>query len=222
MERQRRRLHAGPVMLCALVLTGLLLAIWQPIGLQRLLAFGQEAAGHPLAILAVILLMVLMFTFALPGSACLWLVAPFHPPIMATAIMVVGSVVGALGAYQVARRLGPDRAASRRGQRVMQILADRSDLATQCALRIFPGFPHAVVNYASGVLHLPLAGFLTAAIVGLTIKWAVYAAAIHNGMGAVQRGEGIDAIDVFPLFVLAALLLAGNWVRWYLERRQGR
>ncbi len=219
MSAPERTLRAGPWILGGLVIVGLVLAIWQPVSLALLLEWGRWLTGHPLILSMLVLVMVMMFTFALPASAFVWLIAPFHPPVVAVAILVTGSVLGAVSAYALARRLGRDAQLGRRTQQVMAFLSERSDLLTQCALRILPGFPHSVVNYAGGILRLPLPGFVGAAIVGLSIKWGVYSTAIHRGVGALERGELIDARDVVPLVVLAFLLLIGGWARRALERR---
>ena len=211
---------AGPLVLAALILAGVTLAIWQPVGLAQLLAWGERLTAHPLMLLVLIAAMALLFTFGFPGSVFLWLVAPFQPPLAATAVLLAGSVTGALGAYLLAKRLGSTRPLGRRGRQVVDFLSARSDLATQCALRLLPGFPHSAVNYAGGILRLPLRGFLLAALMGLGIKWAVYASAVHSGVGALERGEVIDFRDVLPLVILAVLLLLGAWARRMIERRR--
>ncbi len=218
MNGTRRTMQTGPWILGAFVAAGLVLSIWQPILLSDLLEWGQWLTAHPAMLALLLLAMVLMFTFALPASIFVWLVAPFHPPVVAVLILLTGSVLGAVSAYAFARRLGRDWKLGHNAQRVTAFLSRRSDLATQCALRILPGFPHSVVNYAGGMLRLPLTGFVLAAVIGLSIKWGVYATAIHRGVGALERGELVDAWDVLPLVILALLLLLGAWARRRLER----
>jgi uncharacterized membrane protein YdjX (TVP38/TMEM64 family) len=213
-----RRL-AGPLILAGFVLAGLVMAIWQPVEPAVLLEWGRWLTAHPAAPALLVLAMALMFTVAFPGSLILWLVAPFQPPFIATLVMVAGSVLGALGAYLLARKLGADEPPGPRGRRIRDFLTRRSDLATQCALRLLPGFPHSAVNYAGGLLKLSLPRFLLAAVLGLTVKWGIYATAIHRGVAALERGDVIGTRDLLPLFLLALLLLAGAWVRRSLERR---
>ena len=220
MTGNRWRALAGPLVLAALILTGATLAISRPVGLAQLLAWGERLTAHPLMLLVLIAAMALLFTFGFPGSVFLWLVAPFQPPLAATGVLLAGSVTGALGAYLLAKRLGSTRPLERRGRQVVDFLSARSDLVTQCALRLLPGFPHSAVNYAGGILRLPLRGFLLAALMGLGIKWAVYTSAVHSGVGALERGEVIDFRDVLPLVILAVLLLLGAWARRMIERRR--
>ncbi|BBI50854.1 hypothetical protein HORIV_32750 [Vreelandella olivaria] len=49
-------------------------------------------------------IMAVTLAIGLPGSIGLWLIAPFYPPVIATAMLTLSSVVGALGAYQIAAR----------------------------------------------------------------------------------------------------------------------
>ncbi len=99
----------------------------------------------------------------------------------------------------------------------MDKLERRGDFLTQCALRVLPGFPHSVVNFAAGLLRLPLSTFVMAAIIGLVLKWAVYASAIFGALEAVESEEAISANVILPLVALTLLLLAGAWLRRRVE-----
>ncbi len=201
-----------------LVITGLALAIWQPVGLVELLHWGQIVADRPLVIAAIVATMIVLFSFGLPGSLGLWMIAPFLPPLIATALLVSASVSGALGAYAVSSRLGSGWRPTGFALRMVAFLEKRGDLFTQTALRILPGFPHSVINFAGGVLSLPLLVFTTAAVIGLTIKWAVYATAIHGLADAVETGSAIQASTIAPLIILSILLLLGAWVRGRVKK----
>ncbi len=200
--------------LLALMLTGLLL----PVGVGDLLRWGAELAGHPAILLALILLMAVLMTFGLPGSMCFWLIAPFHAPLISVPLLVIGSVAGAYGAYRVGHRVGEATRPNRMAREVLKLLAKRSDFLTQCALRILPGFPHAFVNLAAGVLRLPLTSYLLAAVLGLSIKWLIYANAVHGMVSARQAEQALDFSTLLPLFALAGLLLLGNIARRLLLR----
>lgn len=192
-----------------LILVGFGLSVWQPFGLRELLDWGRLISDMPLVIAAILLVMVIMFSFGLPASFGLWLIAPFQPPVVSTALLVVASVLGALGGYMVSRRLRGDWKPTGFSAKVVDLLEERSDWATQMALRILPGFPHSVVNFAGGLLLLPLTVFLISATIGLTIKWAVYATAVYGLVDAVETGDAIQASALVPLIVLSALLIAG-------------
>jgi uncharacterized membrane protein YdjX (TVP38/TMEM64 family) len=206
------RRHWPVVLLLALVGLGLAAGSWNVVDVPALLAWGEGVAERPVAIVAVIVIMAVLFTLALPGSLGLWIVAPFHPPLIAVAILLAGSVSGAAGAYAAARWLGAPWVAGR-GARVVSVLSRRGDLFTQCMLRVLPGFPHSVVNYASGMLGLPVGPYLLAAVLGLGVKWAVYATAVHGAAEALEEGDPLSPEMLLPLFVLAAFLLVASRLR---------
>jgi uncharacterized membrane protein YdjX (TVP38/TMEM64 family) len=195
------------------VIAGLALAVWQPVGLDELLTRGERIGRSPLFLTVVVALIVVMFTLGMPGSLGLWLIAPFNPPLIATVLLVVASTSGALGAYFLAGHLHRDWRPSGMSGRVVKILERHGDMLTQTAIRVLPGFPHSVINFAGGVLRLPLAGFITAAIVGLSIKWAIYASAVHGITDAVAAGSVLRLDTLAPLFILAVMVLAGAWFR---------
>lgn len=215
------RRYAGAALLAVLVAAGLAFALWQPLEPAELLALGERWAAHPAMSLLVALAMALLFVFALPGSLGFWLIAPFQPWLFAVPLLVAASLVGGLGAYALAARLGHVQPLTPRAGRIREVLARRSDLLTLCALRIFPGFPHSVINYAAGALRLPLSRFVVATVVGLGVKFGVYAAAVRACVDALAAGEGIDPLAFWPLLVLALLLLGGVWLRHRLDSGAG-
>ena len=214
------QLNKKLLVLPGLILLGLVLAVWQPVEMATVLDWGRRLSSRPELMALVVLVMALMFTFALPGSTFLWLIAPFQPPWIATALLVLGSVGGAVGAHIMAGRLGKGWQPTPAAAKVFDLLSSRSDLLTQCALRILPGFPHSVVNYAGGVLKLPLPGFVLAATLGLTIKWAIYSSAVYGAVEAAEQGEAVNAMTLAPLFLLTVLLLIGAWFKRKVESRQ--
>lgn len=200
-------------MIVALLMLGLSLIAWQPVGLTELLNWGRILSEVPALIVLVLLVMAVMFAFGLPGSLGLWLIAPFQPPLIATLLLLAASVMGALGGYALARRLRGDWRPEGVGGEVFGLLERRSDLMTQTALRVLPGFPHSVVNFAGGLLLLPLTVFTLSAVLGLGIKWAVYASAVHGLVDAVESGAAIHVGSLAPLLVLSLLLLGGAWAK---------
>ncbi|MDI5933364.1 TVP38/TMEM64 family protein [Halomonas kalidii] len=192
--------------------------VWHSPDLAALQRWAEEASHHPLTMVSVILVMAVTLAVGLPGSIGLWLIAPFYTPLAATPMLIVGSVGGALGAYCLAARVGECFSPGTLTRRVMRMLEKRSDFLTQCALRVMPGFPHSVVNYAAGLCRLPLATFIIAAVVGLGIKWAVYASAIHGSLAAVEREDALGTVVVMPLVTLTLLLLVGGWMRRRIDR----
>jgi uncharacterized membrane protein YdjX (TVP38/TMEM64 family) len=213
------RRHWAGLLLGLLILAGLGLASWHTRELAQFLEWGDRIADFPVAIVAVVVLMAVLFTFALPGSLVFWVIAPFHSPLVSVIMLLIGSVAGAFGAHRFSHRVGKRWSPGKNAERMVELLEQRSDLLTQTALRVFPGFPHSFVNYAGGVLGLPLGPFLLAALLGLTVKWGVYATAVHGAVEAIETGDALHLGTVLPLFALAGLLLLGAFARRRLETR---
>lgn len=207
------------LVILALIVTGLILSIWQPVELADLLAYGRQMGDRPWFILTVIVVMALLFTFGLPGTLCMWLIAPFNPPWLATLILLTGSLLGAMGARFVGSKLRKGWKPGRIGGSVMGLLEKRSDLLTQTALRVLPGFPHSIINFAGGVLRLPLGIYMLAALIGLSVKWAVYSSAAHGATEALETGEPMSPSMLIPLIILTGLLLVGSWVKYRVQKQ---
>lgn len=204
-----------------LVVIGVWVVVTDPVDRDQLRVVGEWLAAHPSALLALLLLQVAMFALALPATLVVWLVAPFLGFALSVLLMVLGSVFGALAAWWVARWLGATARSRVVGHPVYKLLMDASDPITQTALRVLPGFPHSMINYAGGVLALPLPGFLAAAVVGLTLKWTLYVGAIQTLVDAGDESGAVDAIALLPLLLLAAFLMGGRWLagRWRARRQ---
>lgn len=185
-----------------------------------LFRWGAALTGHPLAMAGIVIGMALMMTFGLPGSLGFWLIAPFQPAIISVPLVTLGCVAGAYGAHRVGAGLGEHWRPTRLARQVLQLLAQRSDFLFQCALRIMPGFPHAFINLSAGVLRLPLSGFLLAALLGLGVKFTVYAQAVQGMVHASQAEEALGWSTMVPLILLAALLALGGFGKRLLKNRQ--
>ena len=191
--------------------------LWCSPDLMAVKQWASQASHHPVVIIGVMLIMVVTLAIGLPGSIGLWLIAPFYPPLIATVMLTLSSVAGAMGAYQVAARAGQHWNPKGLTLKVMQMLEQRSDLMTQCALRVLPGFPHSVINFAAGLRSISLKTFLLAAVIGLSIKWGVYSSAIYGALEAIEEENALQFDVVMPLIALALLLLVGAWFRRRVE-----
>lgn len=163
---------------------------------------------------ALVALQVMLFTFALPGSAVLWLAAPLYAPPAAAAILTTGGCLGALAAHAFAQRLTGatrERLQSSRGFRILQ---RESDFYMLCALRLAPGFPHSVINYAAGTLRLRRTPLLASAALGFGLKSWLYSTLIHGALAAGRPADLLAPAALWPLAAAALVaLLARAWVR---------
>lgn len=210
------------LVLLTLVVLGVALLVIQPLSPERLLELGERLAHDPRALVLIAATQALFYALALPGSAFFWLIAPFQPPWIAVPLLVAGSVGGALGGYGLGRYLGRGWQAGGRRQRILAVLQQRGDVLTQFAFRVLPGFPHSVLNFGAGAVRLPLTGYTVAAVLGLAIKWSVYAGAVHGAVAAVRAGDGPGVATLAPLTVLAVLVFAGVVLRGHLAREAGK
>lgn len=195
----------------------MLLALGFGVGLlntdhAHLMAWGNVLADRPWTIVVIILIQAGLFATALPGSMALLLVAPFYDPLHGTLILTAGTISGGLAAYVLASRLGDAARARLADRKGFKILSRRSDVFTQCALRLIPGFPHAIVNYGAGVLRLPIGKFLAATSIAALIKWSVYTTAIHGLAEAEDVNEALNFSTLFPLVLLTLLLVLSSWI----------
>lgn len=203
-----------------LIAGALAFAVIDPIDRGEALAWGEALADNPWTAVVVVLVQIVLFALGLPGSLMVWLIAPFYAPLVSTLLMLVGSVIGAMLAYLIAGYLGESVHRRLHRQRTFRLLTRHSDFFTQAALRVLPGFPHGVVNYAAGVLHLRWLSFLLAAILGLAVKWAVYSWAIHSLFARGLEREGPGAGALLPLVLLTAFLGLGSLIAARMKNRR--
>ncbi|MBK1734682.1 hypothetical protein CKO15_05145 [Halorhodospira abdelmalekii] len=216
--RLRRQRAWRLVLVALLLLAGGAISLWGPWEIADVVALGRAMAEHPWLLVVIVLVQATLFALALPGSLAFWVVAPFYPPWWSTLALTLGSTLGALGAYGLSRLLGGG-VVSIEG-RWVRLLGRHSDLLSQCALRALPGFPHAPINYAAGLLRLPLLPFALAALVGLGLKSGIYSFAIYEAVEAAEAGQ-VDRGAVVVLFLLFLLFAAGALLRYWLRGAAG-
>lgn len=161
-------------------------------------------------------LMVVFYTLALPGSLFIWISGALFAPLPAAAIIAVGGVGGAAGGYYFSRRLSSGVTTRITGSPLFAILQRHGDFVVLSAVRLFPGFPHSVINYGSGILGLSLPAFIGAALIGFTVKGYLYAAAIYQVTRVDEAGDFISWQLLLPLLVLTVLLAA---IKFFMARR---
>ena len=207
-----------PLLLLTLVAVGLALHFLELIEWRQLLQWADEYSQYWWVVAGLILLQALLFMLALPGSTLLWVVAPLYPPVSATLILVAGSTLGGAAGYIFARTLAAPWLAQIRGNRFFHLLEKRSDFLIQCAIRILPTFPHCVINYSAGLLKLPLRPFLSAAVIGISIKTFLYTTTIYRAVNMTDPSELIRIETMAPLVILALLFILALFFQHRLSR----
>jgi uncharacterized membrane protein YdjX (TVP38/TMEM64 family) len=205
-------------LIVALILLGLGLELFGVIDLQQWLGFARSHSDHWWLILLLILLQAILFSFALAGSLFLWIAAPIYPPLTATFILVAGGTLGGLGAYRLANYLSQEWLDKVEASRTYRLLQRRENFYSLFAMRVFPAFPHSIVNYSAGLLKAKLPQFVAAAILGIGIKSYIYASVIHRASQQLAPQLLFD-FHVFAPLVGLSLLSA---LMVYLDSREDR
>lgn len=206
-----------------LVIAGLILHYIDALDWRQVLEWAREYTQYWWLAPVLVGLQIILFMFALPGSMLLWVAALLYPPVSATIILVAGCTIGGLAAYLLSRSLATPWKKRIQQNQIFHTLETRGDFITLLALRIMPGFPQSVINYSSGILHIPVSRFLTTAIIGLTCKTYLYAYVISMAVEAEDPTELIGLDTLWPLIMLSILfLLAGLYQHYRLRNKQGK
>ena len=202
-----------------LIVTGIWLQVAGILDAEKILAMAREYSQHWWLVVILILLQALLFTFALAGSLFLWVAAPLYPPVMATFILAAGGTLGGLGAYYFSEYLAEEWIKKIENSQTYRILQKQENFFTLFAMRVFPAFPHAAVNYSSGVLKVSLIQFVVAAILGIAIKSYIYARVIYDAT-SLSLQELLNISTLAPLIILSLLSLLGVFVKYKLSPKQ--
>lgn len=200
-----------------LILTGISLELAGLLETNNLLNIARQYSDNGWLVLVLILLQAGLFSFALAGSLFLWVAAPLYPPIMSTFILVAGGTLGGLGAYFVSRKLTDEWVKKIEDSQTYKLLQKNDNFFTLFAFRVFPAFPHALINYSSGILNVNLYHFIAAAILGIGIKSYIYSKVIYNAT-TTSLDEVLNFSTFGPLILLSVLTLAGVLIKYKISK----
>jgi uncharacterized membrane protein YdjX (TVP38/TMEM64 family) len=206
--------------LAALAVAGIVLDALDIVDWRLVLEWARSHAADWRLAAVIVAIQVALFTFALPGSSLVWVAAVLYPAPVAALILTAGGTGGALGAYLFAHRVTRRDAAAMKERRLYRLIEAQGDFFTLCALRVLPGFPHSVINYAAGTLRLHLPLFLAATLLGLAVKSFLYCLAIAELIETAAPADLLQARILAPLFGIALLLFLGRFMhaRWLRSR----
>lgn len=165
----------------------------------------------------LVIAMTAMYVMALPGSTLILVAGVLYSPPAATAIAVLSGVAGSWGAYFVAGHMSASHAERHADSRLFRTMRSGAGFSLLAALRLLPGFPHAVINYSAGALGANLTAFLASTLLGFVVKGFVYASAA-NRAAHIDPGTDLWSLhELWPLMALAVLAIGGVLI----ERRLG-
>lgn len=198
---------------------GILLELAGLLDAEKMLLVARGYSEHWWLVLVLILLQIFLFTFALAGSFFLWIVAPIYSPVIATLILSTGATLGGITAYYFSRRLTDDWIDKIENSRTYKLMQKHDNFFTLFALRVFPAFPHALVNYSAGVLKVKLSHFILAAILGISIKTYIYSKVIYSATTSASVEELFSFSTYGPLILLSLLTLIGVLIKSIINKR---
>lgn len=172
---------------------------------------------------ASVLIQVIFYMFALPGSIFIWSLGVIYHPLPATLLAMAGGIFGSLAAYFLAGRLSVSWTQKFAGSTVFKTLQNNAGFFHLCALRCLPGFPHSIINYSAGMLKVGLVPFIASSTVGFALKGYIYCSAVYTAFHIEEEDTAMTLWTVWPLLVLAGFSLTGIVIRkrFFERRRQG-
>ena len=202
-----------------LFLLGALLQVKGVFDVEAMLVIAREYSEEWWLIVVLILLQVLLFTFALAGSLIFWVAAPLYPPVTATLILAAGATLGGVGAYFFSEYMTDEWRKKIEKSNAYKILHKQDDFFALFGLRVFPAFPHALVNYSSGILKVKLSHFVVAAFLGVGIKSYVYADIVYNLTTTASIDDLLNVSTVMPLVLLSAITFIVVFIKYKIMNK---
>ena len=202
------------LVLVFLVAAGLILQLMGLFDVEKILPVAREYADQWWLVVVLILAQTILFTFALAGSLFLWVAAPLYPPLLSTFILAAGATLGGVTAYYFSKNMTDEWTRRIENSHAYKILHEQDNFFTLFALRVFPAFPHSLVNYSSGILKVKLSHFIAAAFLGVGLKSYVYSNVIYKAASTSSFDELLNIKTFGPLVLLSALTLAGVYLKY--------
>ncbi|TNF90543.1 MAG: VTT domain-containing protein [Gammaproteobacteria bacterium] len=202
------------ILVAVLIVIGLSMEYAGLLDAASIIDLARDYARHWWLVVVLILAQALLFTFALAGSLFLWVAATLYAPPMATFILAAGGTLGGLGAYFFSGFLTEDWKRRIENSRSYRLMQAQDNFFTLFAMRVFPGFPHSLVNYSAGILRANLMHFIVAAILGISIKSFIYARVIYGAASSLSLDLLLDFTILGPLVLLSLMSVVAVWINY--------
>ncbi len=184
-----------------------------------MLAALREAAGHPLAPLAVVPAFIAGSLVVAPVTAMIALCALVFDPWVASLAAIAGTLAATAVNHEIGRHLG--RVVAGRAPRSlierMRSLGRSSDAWSLAGLRLIPLAPFTVINLLAGASHVPLRDFLLGTLLGMGPGTVLICFSVDRARAALA-GEPI--FEPWLVVVIAAAGVALIGMRLLQQRRE--
>lgn len=221
LDTMQRKYINKILILLLLVAAGIAMQVFDLLDPHELIRIGREYADQWWFVAVIILLQILLFTFALAGSLFLWVAATLFPPAMATFILAAGATLGGLSAYLFSAKLTEEWSDKVEASHVYRLLEKQDKFFTLLAMRIMPAFPHALINYSSGMLRIKWRYFIPTTIIGISIKSYAYAQVIYNASTSTSLTDLLDFSTYGPLLLISVFIITGLLIKYRLDKNRG-
>jgi uncharacterized membrane protein YdjX (TVP38/TMEM64 family) len=209
------------LILGVLITIGALLQLSGLLDPAKLIEIARQYADQWWLPMILVVLQVLLFTFALAGTVFLWVAAVLFPPLTASIILAVGATLGGISAYFFSATLSDQWVHRVENSHIYRVLHKQDNFFALLAMRIMPAFPHGLVNYSSGILKINLWYFVPATFIGIGLKSYVYAPIIYQAAGGASLNDLLDITTIGPLVLLSIVILGGVIVKYKRDQKQG-
>ncbi|HMP72678.1 MAG TPA: VTT domain-containing protein [Kiritimatiellia bacterium] len=159
----------------------------------------------------LVLAMVALYAFALPGSMLIVVGGVMYTPWVSTLLAVAGGLLGALAAAHLVRYMAAGAVQKFRNQPAYRIMEAHTGFFLLATLRILPGFPHSVINTSLGLLRVKKRSLVGSTVIGFTVKGYIYSSAVYHATHIDDSADVFSLRVIAPLIVLA-LFAAGGFV----------
>ena len=207
------------LVIALIIVAGVTLHVTGLLDAQRMLLVAREYTDTWWLVLVLILLQTVLFTFALAGSLIFWVTAPLYSPLMAAFILAAGATLGGIGAYFLSGYITDEWIKKVEKSPAYKLLHQQDNFFSLFALRIFPAFPHSLVNYSSGILKVKLSHFIPAAFLGVGIKSYIYCDVIYNLTTTASMDDLLTIPTVAPLVLLSVITFIGVFINYKLTKK---
>ena len=209
------------IALVVLIAAGAFLQLSGLLNPGEIIVMARQYTDHWWLPVVLVLLQVLLFTFALAGTVFLWVAAVLFPPLTASIILAVGATLGGVSAYYFSANLSDEWVHRVENSHIYKVLHKQDNFFALLAMRIMPAFPHGLVNYSSGILKVNLAYFVPATFIGIGLKSYVYAPVIYQAAGGASLNDLLDITTFGPLVLLSVVILGGVVAKYKWDQKHG-